>query len=125
MNGYLLSAAILVFAVAALHSVAGEMLLLRPMKNERLPVMFGMQFLSKRTIRLVWHLTTAFAVLIGIELAYLAGLHTLDQHAIFFIALTAISMFLCFLIAVLISRGQHPCWAAFLVIGVLCLMGIR
>jgi hypothetical protein len=124
MNGYLLSAAILVFAVAALHSVAGEILLLRPMRNENLPIMFGRTLLSKRTIRLVWHITTAFALLIGSMLAYLANLAILDQNSLFFIHLTAGIMFLCFLIALIVSRGQHPCWVAFLVIGLACLMGV-
>ncbi len=125
MNNHLLIASILLFIVAIGHSVLGEMLILNHLKKVTgLPYIFKSDAFAKNTIRFVWHVTSAIGLALAGILFCLCGLEFLNPVEILMVKIIAASMFVSFLLSLIIARGKHLSWIAFLAIGVLCLMGI-
>ena len=125
MNNYLLIASILLFVVAIGHSVLGEMLLLNYLKNVTgLPHIFKSDAFAKNTLRFVWHITSAIGLALAGILFCLCRLEFLNPAEILMVKIIAASMFASFLLSLIIARGKHLSWIAFLAIGVLCLFGV-
>lgn len=132
MNYYLLFAASLTFLLGITHSILGEKKILRKLKQENLPQMEGIPLLWKNadatrlTIRMVWHGTSILMFCIATILLYFSALpHFLAEIHFTIIWVITVVMFLCCLVSFILSRGSHMAWLLFLLIGILCLVGVQ
>ena len=126
MSVLLLLASILTILTGAAHSVLGELLILRHMANfEKVPSLLGSVELTKRTLRFTWHLPTILASGMALILLRYAHLPILGEGEMFVIRTISAAMLACSLVTLLLSRGKHPGWIAFLLIAILSWMGGR
>ena len=131
MNIPLLLAGVLSFAGAAIHGVAGDMLLVRRIDTAALPrTRFGGPVASKFLIRVSWHLLTATFVVLGAAM-FVCGID--DAHdACRRTGIVGASTFTAFA-AITIASGlrtvgtrslfRHPAPAAFVTIAALAWWG--
>ncbi|MEW6469372.1 MAG: hypothetical protein AB1458_10620 [Bacteroidota bacterium] len=123
---YLLTASVLLIALALAHSILGEIRILRKMNGESLPAMRGIPMLwnienpAARTIRFVWHITSVLGISHGALLAYLSG----QEKDLFIIGIVSCALFASGLIALLFTRGSHLGWIAFIAAGALCILSV-
>ena len=119
-------AAGLVLAVAAAHSYLGERyILIRLLRRPDLPRLFGSDVFTRRTLRLAWHLTTVVwcgvaAVLVVAASASRMPVSLRDLGLILTVTCLASAA-----VSLIISRGRHLSWVAFLAIAALCWWGTR
>lgn len=112
-------AAALLIAVTAMHSIIGEVRLIRPLlRLKGLPVILGSRENTQATIRVAWHITSLFWVGLAILLVRLQ-LSTVDLAAWFLWTATA-AFALSGAAAVILSRGRHLSWVFFIPIALLC-----
>jgi hypothetical protein len=131
MNIYLLSAAALLLLVALFHSVLGEMKIFMKMKDsQELPLLQGFPLLRKNpdatklTLRMVWHIPTVLAFcLIGI-IVRIAFLPSLNETEVSIIWIIGASVFVSFLVSLIMTKGIHGSWIAFLLTSILLMLGV-
>lgn len=116
----LAAASVVIFALALLHSVIGERLILRHLpKVSGFPDVFGSDLFIKRTLRVTWHVPS----ILGFGLAWMtwrfAQQPTVGADERFVVATISISLLACALLALIGTRGRHPSWVAFLVAAIL------
>ena len=69
-SGALLAAGVILFALAAIHSVLGELLIFRHLGEfEGFPKLRGSDRFAKRAVRFTWHLPSLMASASGVILA--------------------------------------------------------
>lgn len=121
MNYYLTTAALLMIAIGLVHSVLGEHLIVKPILALQLPKINGSDFITRRTIRFAWHLTTlAVFGLAGITLVYAGAV--IDMNGERVLKMIATVFFIASGISLLAVRGKHFSWWVFLTIGGLILV---
>jgi hypothetical protein len=118
----LLIAAALALALAVAHSYLGERWILIPLlRKDDLPRLLGSSELTKRTLRLAWHITSVcglgFAALL-VALASPGGAAGRTQAQVI-----AATFALCGVVALAGSRGRHPSWIAFFAAGIMTWLG--
>ena len=124
MNKTLLAAAALTVIVCAVHSILGERVLLIPLsKRDDLPQFLGDRDYAKKTLRLVWHVTTVFGLGFAGLLFLLASPDGATPRAL--VQLISVTIGLSGIVALVVSRGRHPSWIAFLVVAALAWFGQR
>jgi hypothetical protein len=112
-------AAALMFATGLAHSYLGERLILMRLDRDGLPRLLGSRELTAGTLRFAWHLTTvawwgfSWLVLVSAN-GSVTSTHVL--HVIAAVALVSAVFPLYF------TRGRHPSWVVFLLVGVLLLI---
>ena len=115
----LLIAATLLLAVSAMHSIVGEIRLLRPLlRLDRLPVILGSPEMTRTTIRVAWHLTSLTWLGMAALLVRLQQT-PMDFAACFLWVMTAIFT-ASGLVALVASHGRHLSWVFFLPVAALC-----
>ena len=121
MNASLMAAAGLALLLGAAHSYLGERyILIRLFRRTDLPRLFGSDEFTKRTLRLAWHITTAFALGFAALLAVLAsGRESPHVEARIIAAACALSG----VVALIGSRGRHLSWIVFFAIAALAWAG--
>ena len=131
MNLYLLASAVLMVGLAVVHSVLGEIKIFRHIKDpDELPHLKGFplirknDYAAKLTIRMVWHLITVMALALTAILFHLSLLPSLTGSEVCIVKIIGASMFASFIVSLIISKGSHVAWIAFLLIGTLCIMGV-
>jgi hypothetical protein len=116
MNYSLTAAAALMIIIGVVHSFLGEHLIVKPLLTLNLPHIKGSDFITKRTLRFAWHLTTlAVFGLAGVVLIY-AGT-VVDSSGALILNLIASIFFMASVISLLAIRGKHFSWWVFLMIG--------
>jgi hypothetical protein len=125
MSAAWIAAAALAVLLAFAHSLLGERyLLVRLLRREDLPRLFGGTEFTKRTLRFAWHLTSVawlgFAALLVLLASGPAG-ETRAQVALVVAATFALGG----VVALVGSRGRHPAWIGFFAIAVLTWLGSR
>jgi hypothetical protein len=136
MNAYFALAGALAIGFGLVHSVLGELLLIRRLPRDGLPPLapftlievrkwglVGSTDLALRTLRFSWHLPTVLGCGFGAILLRLAWPASPDTHLAFVQGAAALSMGACSLVVLVISRGKHPGWVGFLAIAVLIWLG--
>jgi len=118
----LLVSSILTVLIAIAHSWLGEKyIIIRLLRRDNLPKLFGGDVFTKYTIRFAWHLTTAAWIgLAAVQLilsGYFIGLDV--PRAILLVA--SITFFISTLLSIIFTRGMHLSWIIFLVVSILCL----
>jgi len=117
MRSGLWVAAILLAGIALAHSYLGERyILVRLLKRDNLPQLFGSDRFTKRTLRFAWHITSiawlGFAAVLGV----LAAQGQSIPHVLVAVAVTFVITALVIAVA---SRGRHLAWPLFLVVAIL------
>lgn len=110
-------AAVLVALLGLAHSVLGERYILIRLLRRDVPVLFGGQAFTKRTLRFAWHLTTVLTWCIATLLVQLAGPHSPQALA----ATIGGALMLAGCLPLLITRGRHLSWLVMFAAGGLCL----
>lgn len=126
MNGYLLTAAVLLSIVGLVHSVLGEILIFRRMRDAGIIPANGGDILHESNVRILWaswHLISIFgwgvaAILVFVSLA------PLMQGEHYRIAVTiAIVTFVSAILVCVATKGKHPGWIGLLGVAVLTALG--
>ena len=120
MDSLLIAAAVLAVAIGLAHSWLGERyIIIRLLRRDDLPRLFGADTFTRHTIRYAWHLTTLAWWGFAAVLYLLAG--SLPETAVAQGVSLAISVtFLASaLLAVVLTRARHLSWIVFVAIGVL------
>lgn len=120
MTFYLLSAALLIFALGAAHSWLGERRLIGPLlAPERRTGLLERSAFARQVLRFAWHLTTlawwAFAALLWV----MARLPS-DQQGWAALALVSATFFVSGIVTLVVSHGRHLAWPVFFAIALLC-----
>jgi hypothetical protein len=119
----LLLAAGLAVLLAVAHSYLGERyILIRLLRREDLPRLFGGVDFTKQTLRFAWHLTSvAWVGFAGLLILWAAapgaGGHTEGR------GIVAATFASSGVVALLASRGRHLSWVAFFAIAALVWFG--
>jgi len=102
----------LAFLIGFIHSFMGEKyILIRLLRKDDLPRLFGSDWFTKRVMRFAWHLTTiAWWGFAGILYVYASASSNTEREVLFIIGLV-------FLISGLLSagfsKGKHLSWLVF------------
>ncbi len=126
MNTTLLLAAALAAGIGAAHSYLGERyILIRLLRRQDLPRLFGSDRFTKRTLRFAWHLTTVawwgFAAIFALMASTAPGPEAWRQVGAIGSAAFGVSA----LVTLVGSRGRHWAWVVFLAIAVAAWYGTR
>ena len=133
VNIALLLAGVMSFGAAAIHGIAGDVLIVRRLDVGSLPsTRFGGPAASKLMIRVTWHLLTATFVVLGIAMVACGFDDAHDAcRRTGILGASAFSAFAVVTIASGVARSgpaglfRHPAPAAFSVIAVLAWWGAR
>jgi len=124
MNTLLLTAAGLVVAAGALHSILGERLILGRLSVDALPPLLGSPQFALRVLRLFWHLVSVAWWGIAVMLWVLASSPE-TQGARLIAIVAAVTFLTSSAVAFAIARGRHFSWVLLLIIAILLGMGAR
>jgi len=126
MNRYLVAAAVLAFLVGLAHSVFGERLVFRRLRQGGLVPTNGGKILGEAHVRILWaswHVLTVFGWGIASILLSLAFHSSGSSSTEFIEGAVAISM-LCGSVLVFIgTKAKHPGWVGLLGVAVLVWLG--
>ncbi|WP_282079507.1 hypothetical protein [Aquimarina algiphila] len=130
MNAHLFIAGILCFILGLSHSIFGELLIFQQKKNNKkiIPTIVKSD-LKERHLRIIWatwHIASFFGWCVGAILIKIALKQTILNAELieFIISSIAIAMFCSSFLVLFGTKGKHPGWVVFLVIGILTLLGI-
>ncbi len=117
-------AAILTFAIGAVHSWAGERRLIGPLlAPERRQALLDKSIFARRVLRFAWHLTTVAWWGIGAMLVALA--HTpVDPSGRLVLWIIAATFLINAIVILLTSRGRNLAWPVFIAIAALSIAPI-
>ena len=122
MQSLFIAAGVLALITGVVHSVLGEKLIFRHLRNGSLVPAMGAPPLRERNIRIIWatwHLATVFGWAFAGLLVWL-GLTPLDQSPKLFVVGAIVFAYLGGSVLVLIgTRGRHPGWIALLLVSAL------
>lgn len=120
MTPALVVAAALTVLVSAAHSYLGERYVLTRLFRRDLPKLLGGTGFTKQVLRFAWHLTSVAWLGFGaLLLALAAGSPTPATLR----TIVAVTFGVHALITLVVSRGRHLAWIAFLAIAVLAWIG--
>ena len=119
MNGYLVAAAAIAFVVGLVHSVLGEMLIFRRLRQgHRLVPTNGGNLLGERHVRILWaswHLVTMFGWAMGTVLLQLALPSSSSSASTIFVPhAIAIATLAGSALVFIGTRARHPGWIGLL-----------
>jgi hypothetical protein len=115
------AAGFLLIGLAVVHSVAGELLILRHRRKwSGVPPVLGMAAFPTRSLHMTWHLASVMGLCLAAILLHLAGQPTRSDADRFVIEAIAAGMLGCGVVAALLTRGTHPGWIAFVAAAGLC-----
>jgi hypothetical protein len=121
MSSSLIAAAILAVAIGIAHSWLGErFIIVRLLRRDNLPALFGDDTFTGHTLRFAWHLTTVawwgLAAILGLLAGALPAI-PVGQGVLLVIGLTFLASAV---LAVVLTRARHLSWPVFLAIAILC-----
>ena len=118
MNLPLLAAAVLVALVGIAHSYLGERYILgRLFRRGNLPELFRRADFTKRTLRLAWHVLTALAF--GFAALFVVLASSDGEEVRTLVRILAVTFAASSFLSLVLVRGRHLSWVAFLAIAVL------
>lgn len=126
MNAYFLIASFLSYFVALAHSLRGEWVgkrkLVRAIAKARLFDEEDKDNMSKRVLRVAWHVTSITWLGIGSLLLYLA-FTDINTSIVVTARIISVTFFVSFVFSVITVRGKHPSWILFLLISLFTWLG--
>jgi hypothetical protein len=126
MNWFFLAAAMLIFAIGLVHSVLGERLVFRRMREDGVIPTNGGQVLREGHVRILWaswHVATALGWCVAIVLAWASLPSSSQQETSFVVQAIVAGTLACSLLVLVGTKGRHPGWIAFLAVAVLASLG--
>ncbi len=110
-------ASLAILAVAATHSILGEIKLIRPLvtPSTRAGLLAKSEF-ARQVLRFAWHLTSIAWIALAGELVVVASGWDARRGAL---AVVAIAFLATGIVTFAASRGRHLAWPAFLLIAAL------
>lgn len=120
LNYLLFLAGLLSIAVGFIHSVLGEYLIFKKLREESLVPAIAAPPLGERNIRIIWatwHLASVFGFAMGAMLIYLSRLTDVPA---FIVDSIAASMCIGGLLVFIATKAKHPGWVGIMVVAVLC-----
>lgn len=115
----IIAAIISLIAVSALHSIAGEKLLLAPMFERRGNKVLD-NALARLVLRFAWHLTSILWIMMAIILYVLV--FSPDQLPSVILLTFGIGFTLVGIFDLIVSKARHMGWPVLTAIGVFCLI---
>ena len=115
-----MSAGFLSIIVGLVHSILGEFLVFKNLRNGSIVPTTSAPPLRERNIRILWatwHLASIFGFAIG---AILIQLATTAEAPAFIIRSIALSMFSGSILVFYATKAKHPGWIGLLVVALLC-----
>lgn len=108
----MLLAGVLCFLIGIIHSYFGEKyIIIRLLRRDNIPQLFGGTFFTKQTIRFAWHITTiawwGFAYLL-----YSLSIAETDMKTDVVFTISVV-FFISGLMALIFSKGKHLSWVVF------------
>ncbi|MFC1476117.1 hypothetical protein ACFLQW_03850 [Candidatus Zixiibacteriota bacterium] len=122
MNIYFFIAALLIYAIAFVHSILGEWLILIPLFRMDLPRLRGSEAATRRVLRFAWHLTTVVLGGLATVVAIWSTVE-LDELIVNMSEVAAVTFLVSAAISLVLTRARHFSWYIFLIIGVLTWLG--
>lgn len=128
MNNYLFIAGILSFLLGVIHSVLGEYLIFKKKRiKRRIVPSKGSLELRERHLRILWstwHLASVFGWCIAALLIKISLIERFQEIEIINFILKSITytMFLGAILVLIGTKGKHPGWFVFLIIGILIII---
>jgi len=121
MNSLLTYAGILTIAIGIAHSWLGERyIIVRLLRKEDLPKLFGDDTFTKQTLRFGWHLTTAAWWGLAVILFIMAGLFPEIEIVQGIVLAIGSTFFVSATLSFIFTRGRHISWIVFITIAFLC-----
>jgi hypothetical protein len=118
MSTRLVLAAVLAVLIAIAHSYLGERyILIRLLRRENLPKLFGGTQFTKNTLRFAWHLTSVAWVGLAAALVVLAESEGVSAPRL--ARVVSVTFGVSALLALIGSKGRHLSWIVFLAIALL------
>ena len=120
MNYLLLSAGFLSIVVGLIHSILGEFLIFKNLRNSSLVSNVSVPPLQERNIRILWatwHLASIFGFAMG---AILIQLSMTTATSAFVIQSIAFSMCTASALVFYATKAKHPGWVGLLGVAALC-----
>lgn len=103
------------FVIGIGHSILGERyILIRLLRRPDLPQIFGSAEFTKRTLRFAWHLTSVAWWGMAALFLLLARQSLSASNVMLVLGVTSLASAL---VTLVISRGRHPAWIVFLIVG--------
>jgi hypothetical protein len=112
MNTYLLAAGVVAIVVGAVHSLLGEILIFRHLRNKSIIPALSAPPLRERHVRILWaswHIPTVFCWAFS---ALILNLTTLERAAMF-------AFFASAVLVLIGTKGRHPGWLGLLAVALL------
>ena len=126
MNWYFVIAAALAFLVGLVHSVLGERLIFRRLRQDGLVPTNGGKLLDERHVRILWaswHALTVFGWCIGSILLWLSLPSSSVSLAWFIEQAVVITMLAGSALVFIGTKARHPGWAGLLAVAVFVWLG--
>ena len=126
MNWYFVIAAALAFLVGLVHSVLGERLIFRRLRQDGFVPTNGGELLGERHVRILWaswHVLTVFGWCIGSVLLWLSLSSSSVSSAWFIEQAVVITMLAGSALVFIGTKARHPGWAGLLVVAVFVWLG--
>ena len=122
MNVYLITAGCLTFIVGLVHSILGEILIFRKMRQKGFIPTQGGPILKERNVRIIWaswHLVTMFGWGLSVILVRLSFPSSEQTLQVFVENTILLSMFVASLLVLVATKGKHPGWLGLLGVAIL------
>ena len=113
MNLYYLIAGVLAIVLGVIHSILGEVLIFRRLRNSKL------QIRHYNTLWSTWHLVTLFGFGFGAILIVLSWDNSLDTIIYNISTVISVLFFISAIYWLISTKGKHPAWV---VLGSISLM---
>ena len=115
-------AAIVIVLTALAHTVLGERFIIARLMRRDLPRLFGDDSFTKRTLRFAWHVTTV-AWLLFAWLIVTVGAAPDSRLRTNVLGAIAVAAALTALLPLVVTRGRHLSWVAFVAVALLVWFG--
>ena len=126
MNWYFVIAAALAFLVGLVHSVLGERLIFRRLRQDGFVPTNGGKLLGERHVRILWaswHVLTVFGWCIASILLWLSLPSSSTSSAWFIEQAVIIAMLAGSALVFIGTKARHPGWAGLLAVAVFVWLG--
>ncbi|MBT8114034.1 MAG: hypothetical protein KJP04_01545 [Arenicella sp.] len=118
----LLIAALLMFIVGVIHSVLGEVLIFRHLRQNSIMPTLSAPPLTQRHVRIhwaSWHIVTLFGFALGALLLWLSYPVAGFELELFIKHVVIVAMLLSSILVLYSTRGRHPGWLALAAVALL------
>ncbi len=120
VNNLLLSAGLILIITGVVHSVLGEVLIFKKIRNKGVVPDIEISPLQVRNFQIIWatwHLVTVFGFLISVLIFKMAEYSVIKSE---FLLPITITMFVASFIVFFATNARHPGWIGLLTVGLLC-----